>query len=252
MAPEPDVEIVAKDGTVYTFHPACALFPLMTDAELDQLAAGIKANKGLLVPITRFQGPGTEHRGTIIEGRNRLLACERAGVTPVIVDRDDIADPVSFVINANILRRHLTTEQKRDLVIKLLKLDPAKSDRQVAAMTGVSHPTVSSVRKKQEAVGKIYQQEKVRTKDNKVRPRKVKTPLQQLEAQLTKAANERKLKAIIAEKDERIRELEALVAEKDELINKRIAEKDELIRELKEEVTSLRSGSPTAVEASQT
>jgi hypothetical protein len=168
-------QVIGPDGSVYTFHPAAALFPLMKREEFDGLVADIMAN-GLQLPITRFQGPGADHRGSILEGRHRLVACFAAGVTPNIVDRDDIDDPVAFVISANKHRRHLTTKQKRELVAKLLQLNPAQSDRQVAEATGVSHPTVSAVRAEQESVGKIYQQREVKTKDGKVRARKVKAP----------------------------------------------------------------------------
>jgi hypothetical protein len=41
-------------------------------------------------------------------------------------------DPYAFVISANIRRRHLTAEQKRDLIAKVLKAQPRKSNRQIA------------------------------------------------------------------------------------------------------------------------
>ena len=49
-------------------HPAADLFPMMTDAELTELAADIKAN-GLLNPVVLLDGQ-------ILDGRNRLRACE--------------------------------------------------------------------------------------------------------------------------------------------------------------------------------
>jgi hypothetical protein len=35
-------------------------------------------------------------------------------------------DPAGFVVSANIKRRHLTAEQKRDLIAKLLERSPEK------------------------------------------------------------------------------------------------------------------------------
>src|SRR3954454_5306498 len=93
------------------FHPAANIFPLLTDEQLKTLATDIKTN-GQQLPITRFMGPGTEHRGKIIDGRNRLLACESAGIDPWIVDRNDISDPLAFVVSPNEHRRHLTSTQK--------------------------------------------------------------------------------------------------------------------------------------------
>jgi hypothetical protein len=151
------------------FHPACDLFPLIEGEEFDELIADIKAN-GLLQPITRYQGPDAHWVGSIIEGKNRYRACVAAGVEPIYVDKV-ITDPVAFVISANIRRRHLTSEQKRDLIAKLLQLDPAKSDRQIADTIGVSHHTVGAVRSEKEADGQIAQQAEIQTKDGKTRRR---------------------------------------------------------------------------------
>ena len=128
-------------------HPAAELFPLMAKDELQTLAADIKKN-GLLVPITLNKD------GALLEGRNRLNACQIAGVEPRF-DTYRGNDPVGFVMSANIHRRHLTTSQKRDLVAKLLKLEPGKSDRQVAATAKVSPTTVANERKKAEARGDV-------------------------------------------------------------------------------------------------
>ena len=57
-------------------HPVAALFPMLADDELAELAADIKAN-GLRLPIVR-----DKEGKTLIDGRNRLKACEIAGVKP--------------------------------------------------------------------------------------------------------------------------------------------------------------------------
>src|SRR5437870_2060271 len=77
----------------YRIHPAANLFPLMSEPELQALADDIKKN-GQYEPIL-FSGPflkrkrgalGPEvpdpERVLIIDGRNRLLACEMAGRAP--------------------------------------------------------------------------------------------------------------------------------------------------------------------------
>src|SRR5262249_3759019 len=64
-------------------------------------------------------------------------------------------DPYELVIALNIRRRHLTGEQKRDLIAMLLKQRPRKSDRQVATTVGVHHSTVGSVRASLEGRGEI-------------------------------------------------------------------------------------------------
>ena len=64
-------------------------------------------------------------------------------------------DPYAFVLSANIHRRHLTAEQKRDLIAKLVKAKPEQSDRQVAKQTKTSPTTVGKVRKEAEATGDV-------------------------------------------------------------------------------------------------
>ena len=59
-----------------------------------------------------------------------------------------------FVIS-DIRRRHLTLEQKRELIEKLLKAEPTKSNRQVAKTVGVSHPHVAKVRDELEKAGDV-------------------------------------------------------------------------------------------------
>jgi hypothetical protein len=80
-------------------HPVAAVFPLMSDPELDALAEDIKVH-GLLHPII------LDPEGRVIDGRNRLLACCRAGVDPQFVTR--ATDVVSLVLGENVLRRQMT------------------------------------------------------------------------------------------------------------------------------------------------
>ena len=92
----------------------------------------------------------------ILDGRNRYRACLAAGFEPAVRNGDNwIGDPASFVISRNIHRRHLTTEQKRDLIAKLLKRDPSKSDRQIAETVKASPTFVGKVRAEGEATGDL-------------------------------------------------------------------------------------------------
>lgn len=76
-------------------HPVASIFPLLEGTELRDLADDIGAN-GLREPIVVVVCDG---RRVILDGRNRLRACELAGVSPVfqayegptdIVDRKGI------------------------------------------------------------------------------------------------------------------------------------------------------------------
>jgi ParB-like chromosome segregation protein Spo0J len=109
----------------YRVHPAAGLFPLMEEAELQELANDIKAN-GQQEPIRAFQSPESEPSGAsvvVLDGRNRLLACERAGVKPYIETETFLPDdPVTYVVTRNLHRRHLTAEQRAAIVIKAAAL----------------------------------------------------------------------------------------------------------------------------------
>jgi ParB-like chromosome segregation protein Spo0J len=128
------------------FHPLADKFPPMEGGEFEELVADIKAN-GLNEPIVM-------HDDMILDGRNRYRACIEAGVE-LAYSPFTGSDPAAFVISANIRRRHLTAEQKRELIVKLIKATPEKSDRQIAEMVRADHKTVGAARAEQEARGEI-------------------------------------------------------------------------------------------------
>ena len=99
----------------YNFHPACLAFPLLPDAELSELAEDIKL-RGLLQPVVVF-------RGQILDGRNRLAACEMAGVPPRFTEWPGGGSPVEWVISTNLHRRHLTASQRAVVALDILPLD---------------------------------------------------------------------------------------------------------------------------------
>ena len=105
----------------------------MEGAEFDALVADIKAH-GLVEAVVVYED-------MVLDGRNRVRGCEAAGIEPtyIIYSGDD---PASYVISANLHRRHLTREQKRELVAKLVKTQPEKSDRQIAKAAKTDHKTV--------------------------------------------------------------------------------------------------------------
>src|SRR5262249_10691876 len=96
----------------YKVHPAADVFPMMSDYELDDLAADIKLN-GQTIPVLFWNGDGKGE--VLIDGRNRLEACERVGVHP-LTETFICKDPVTHIITLNIRRRHLTKQQQADLI----------------------------------------------------------------------------------------------------------------------------------------
>lgn len=93
--------------TQLELHPLCTLFPRLSGGDFDGLVADIKAN-GLRQPIVT-------HGGMILDGGNRYRACIEAGIKPKTVkfDGDNI---VSFVLSANLHRRHMSPGQQAAIV----------------------------------------------------------------------------------------------------------------------------------------
>lgn len=87
-----------------TFHPAAECFPLLDQERLVALAEDIRAN-GLLHPIV------VDDQGQILDGRNRYLACQIAGLEPHTIKANG-ADPYRFVWSQNAERRDLEPGQR--------------------------------------------------------------------------------------------------------------------------------------------
>jgi hypothetical protein len=178
-------------------HPAAELFPLMSESELRELGEDIKAN-GLRASIVLY-------KDKLLDGRNRLDAMELVGIKfgfmaeqgrptknkffylhacdgsgildgdAAIIDHFD-GDPYNFVLSANLHRRHLTGEQKRELIAKVLKAKPGVSNNQIAKQTKTSDKTVAKVRDELESGSEIPKLTKTTGKDGKSYPARKKKP----------------------------------------------------------------------------
>ncbi len=108
------------------FHPLAAMFPMLDDDELDELAADIRRN-GLLEPIAVYDG-------LILDGRNRYLACQAAGVEPRYVEFSG-TDALAHVVSKNLHRRHLTSSQRAVIALDVLpELERQAKERQIATL----------------------------------------------------------------------------------------------------------------------
>lgn len=88
-------------------HPYADAFPMASEEELEELASSIAA-VGLIHPIVLTP------KGEILDGRNRLAACEKAGVEPAFETRDgDDDDYKEFVIGAN------TTGRRESMTVQI-------------------------------------------------------------------------------------------------------------------------------------
>lgn len=91
----------------YELHPLCTLFPRVVGAEFDALVADIRAN-GLRQAIVLYGD-------MILDGGNRYRACLEAGVNPHF-EHYEGESIVSFVLSANLHRRHLSAGQQAAIV----------------------------------------------------------------------------------------------------------------------------------------
>ena len=121
-----------------TAHPFAALFPPMTAADLADLVADLGEN-ALAHPVM------LDADGMIIDGIDRLRACELAGVDPEFEKIE--GDPVAFILAANMSRRDMSAGQK---AMAVALAHPALSRRgrgkKTPAIAGVTKQRLSNAR----------------------------------------------------------------------------------------------------------
>jgi DNA-binding Lrp family transcriptional regulator len=182
-------------------HPAAELFPLMSQDELQALAEDILKN-GLRQNIIFCGDPVRGLDGCqLIDGRNRLDALALLGFVGVTDDGGLIVtksctkngewvssthqpfsyylkgeDPYTLALSHNVHRRHLSPELRRRAIDAMLKLDPNKSDRQIAEATHSSPTTVGTRRKKAEEAGDVSKLDTRKDKRGRKQPAKKAKP----------------------------------------------------------------------------
>lgn len=109
----------------YQVHPEADRFPMLSDERLAEFAEDIRTN-GLHRPVTLWNG-------TVLDGRNRLKACELAGVEPRFDEfhGDEVA-ATRFVYSVNLQSRDLSTTQRATLVAQREKAVEAARQRGAA------------------------------------------------------------------------------------------------------------------------
>jgi hypothetical protein len=111
------------------YTSSAAIFPMMPEDELAELAEDIKAN-GLIHPII------LDADGLVLDGRNRLRACEIAKVEPRFERLDD-RNPRDFITSVNLNRRNLSNGQKA-MAYAILHPEPEKGGRGKLSSLGES------------------------------------------------------------------------------------------------------------------
>jgi transposase len=144
----------------YPHHEAADKYPMIEGEAFEAFKADIKAN-GQRLPIYI-------QSCFIIDGRNRQKACADLGIEAVYQEVE--GDPYELAESLNLHRRHLTKEQRNDLIVK--KGAEGKSTRQIAEEVGTNKETVRQVLSAGANKLPPEQQDKVVGKDGKTYKRK--------------------------------------------------------------------------------
>jgi hypothetical protein len=118
------------------------LMPQLTAEEYAALRDDITEN-GVLVPVVKDQ------YGNILDGHHRVQVAEDLGIT-YRVDVAEVRDEEharSLARRYNLARRHLSREQKRQLIAAEITANPDDSDRAIGRRLCCDHKTVGSVRR---------------------------------------------------------------------------------------------------------
>jgi hypothetical protein len=105
-----------------------------------------KSQPSLLDGISRLDAIEIATGSPVTVGAPSIIAGEHFRASDKVIVLDKSVDPYTYVISINLHRRHLTAEQKRELIAQLLKATPEKSDRQIAETVKASPTTVGTVR----------------------------------------------------------------------------------------------------------
>jgi hypothetical protein len=148
------------------------VMPALADEEYAALKADIAA-RGVLVPVELDEG------GAILDGYHRVRAWEELRAEGVAVPdyprmiRPGLSETEkrAHARTLNLARRHLSQEQRRELIRQQIQETPERSNRQIAALLGVSHPTVAVVRCELELAGQVVNLTTSQGADGKTYPR---------------------------------------------------------------------------------
>jgi hypothetical protein len=96
-------------------HPLAQIFPMMENQDREEIQRSIREH-GIRDPIVILDEQ-------VLDGRNRLAACKATGQPARfrLFDPETDGDPLAFVMDANLARRHLTTSQRAAVAADLME-----------------------------------------------------------------------------------------------------------------------------------
>jgi phage N-6-adenine-methyltransferase len=118
----------------FEIHPVTACYPMMYGEEFAELVQDIR-DHGLQSPIT-VKG------NVLLDGRNRLLACQEAGVEPRFVEYAG-DNSSAFIVSTNV-RRNLSTSQRAMVAARISNMERGRPELNVPIGTFVSMEDAAS------------------------------------------------------------------------------------------------------------
>lgn len=127
------------------------IFPPLPKDEYETLRESIAAH-GVQVAIV------VDEHGDVIDGYQRRHISRELGIDCPTEVRAGLTldERRELAVLLNAPRRHLTRQQKRQLVVAELMLERDRSDRAIGRLAGVAHTTVSRIRIQLEAEEETY------------------------------------------------------------------------------------------------
>jgi len=156
--------------TMYDFdvHPVASRFPQMSGDRYQELVSDIR-EKGQLHPLVL-------HNGQLLDGRNRVNACEELGIVPTQVEWDapDGVSPAEWIVSTNLQRRHLTKQQLAMLAADPDILDVLEAEaRERQVMGGKGVQKIAQPSRSRDQAAKTFQTNHQYVQDaKKIRKRK--------------------------------------------------------------------------------
>ena len=115
-------------------HPAANVFPLLSKDEITALAADIQTHGQRLPVLLQRADDGAD---LVLDGRNRLLACEETGLEPLVANVEPAADAVRVIVSVNLVRRHQGDSQRAMSAARLVTLSRGRP-AQIASIDAIS------------------------------------------------------------------------------------------------------------------
>jgi ParB-like chromosome segregation protein Spo0J len=117
------------------------ILPPLTCDEYEALKADI-AERGVMIAVD------VDEQGVVLDGHHRARAASELGINYPVVVRSGLTEVQKrqHARRANLLRRHLTRDQRRQVIVDVIADEPDLSDRAVGRLVGCSPSTVGAVR----------------------------------------------------------------------------------------------------------